>query len=113
MEDAPISEVEQVEVEPPAEPKAEPKIEPKVEPKIEPKVEPKKRGRPPGAKNKPKIVEIPAPKVQEPVAEEVKEAPALLSRAQVHQLLKESYRIAEIEASEARRQRYAALFAKR
>lgn len=85
--------------------------------------EAKKRGRPPGARNKPKITEIPAQKeevtkkVPDKVvdrisekADEEKPIPPLLTQAQVHQLLRESYRISEMEASEARRRRYAALF---
>ena len=96
----------------------QPEPEPKQPEPEEPKQpEPKKRGRPPGAKNKPKIVAVP----EEPKTDSVEiaekeqqvETPALLTRAQVLSLLRESYRVSEQEAAEAKRQRYATLFAKR
>ena len=54
----------------------EPEVTPEPIPAQTPEPTPKKRGRPPGSKNKPKIVERdPPPLVPEPVHEEVEEEP--------------------------------------
>jgi hypothetical protein len=82
---------------------------------------PKKRGRPPGAKNKPKIVELTESVKSvnaEPVRESVKErreppAEKVFTQAQVRQLLVETFRMHEQEHRDNKRQRYEQLFRKR
>jgi hypothetical protein len=85
----------------------------------------KKRGRPPGAKNKPKIVELTesVKSVKESVKESVnsaesverREPPAekVFTQSQVRQLLVETFRMHEQEHRDNKRQRYEQLFRKR
>jgi hypothetical protein len=83
-----------------------------------PQPEPKKRGRPPGAKNKPKIVEL-VEAVKEPAKVSFKEPRAepppekVFTQSQVRQLLVETFRMQEQEHRDNKRQRYEQLFRKR
>jgi hypothetical protein len=79
-------------------------------------VKAKKRGRPAGAKNKPKIIETP---VVEPVktsvepVETVKEPEVrLFTQEEVQELLMNSCRLQEQKIRDEKRERYAALFKK-
>jgi hypothetical protein len=116
-------EIEEIEkIEPEIEPEKEPEIEKieKIEEKEKVETEKKRRGRPAGAKNKPKIIETPIvtetkteTETATETATEPKQKPIqLFTQEQVQQLLLNSCRLQEQKQREEKRERYAALFRK-
>jgi hypothetical protein len=72
---------------------------------------PKKRGRPQGAKNKPKIIETPLiSEPAEPVVMKSSQEPRMFTREEVQSLLLDSCRLQEQRLREEKRERYSAFF---